>query len=214
MKLKNLLETPMIISPAMAQSPIAKKHRENMQFHFEKLIGEKAEWSKKVKHLLLKRVENNYILFNEEKGELYYGLQFLKFSDGITIKWMENYSSVSGLTNLVFTEILKYDDFVDAIYSGDSHTPENIELHKNLKKFTQLSVEVWDDKSKSITDENPYSGIYSNKKQFRFRLLEGIDPSHLEDETIRSIYLEEGFEPTKENLDHDLEYFICAYFFV
>lgn len=212
MKLVDILESPIALSDTMTKTTIAKNHKDNAKKYFVSLMSSNSDWGKKVKHLTLKRINNNYILIDDEKKELYYGLNFMKFNDGITVKWMENYSNVKGLTELIFTQIIKYDNFTDIIYSGDSHTPENIELHKKLNKFKQLKVEVWDDKLKKITNDNPYSGIYANSKQFRFSLLENIDSDFNESENIISIYLQEGYEKTKENLDHDLEFFICCYF--
>jgi len=213
MKIKDLLdESPMLIPDSANDSKHAIKHEDAMKQHFENLITKNSEWEKQIKEFTLKRIENNYILI-DESNILLYGLHFINFRDGISVKWMKNYSKVKGLTSLIFTEIIKYDDFCDVIYSGDTHTSSNYNLHKNAKFFKQLKVDVWDEKKKEITTEDPYSGIYSNKKQFRFKLIETLSKSDLEDENFNSPYLFENFEPTYENILHNFQFFVYAYFF-
>lgn len=210
--IKDLLETPFLLSDQSSSLQRALDHRKEMKIHFEKIIGEKSDWEKKLKGTTLKRYKNNYILF-DDNGILFYGLEFSKFEDVISVKWMENYSTIKGLTSLIFTEILKYDDLTDVIYSGDTHTVDNFKLHQQLKYFYQLHVDVWDERKKMVTIENPYSGIFGNKKQFRFRLAESISKDYAEDINFISIYLNENFELTTENIEHNLEFFTWAFFF-
>lgn len=211
MKVFELLESPAKLSQKIVDSPIAKKHSDNMKKHFEELMTKKSDWEKEVKTFILKRVDESYILTNSDASALYYGLNFTKFADGITIKWVENYSDIRNLTQLIFTQIIKYDSHTKFIYSGDVHTPDSVGLHGDLKKFKQLDVVVWDDKKKEITDDDPYSGIYNTSKQFRFGLKEEYS-GFIEDETRTSIFLKEGFEKTYLNLSHDLEFFIELFF--
>lgn len=214
MKLKDLLESPYVLSKASENLPMAIKFKDEMKKLFSDNINKDYDWTKSIKGLYLVRVDNNYILFNKKTKELYYGIKFKKYEDGISIEWMENYSTIRGLTILVFTNIIKYDSLTDTIYSGDVHTTDNINLHSNLKKFTQLEIDIWDDKKKEIINTNPYDGIYNNHKQFRFKLKDDtIIKEFIEDENIKSLFLNDGFDKfERENLETDITNFIDMYY--
>ena len=214
MNLKDLLESPGVLSQDVENLPRVIKFKDEMKQIFIDNINKSFDWLKSIKGLNLARIDNYYVLFNKKTKELYYGIKFKKYVDGISIEWMENYSNIKGLTILVFTNIIKYDSLTDTIYSGDVHTTDNINLHSNLKKFTQLDIDIWDDKKKEIINDDPYIGIYNTNKQFRFRLKE--DPNikeFIEDENIKPIFLNEGFDKfERENLEVDITTFIDLYY--
>lgn len=214
MKLKKLLETPGVLSKASENLPRAIEFKDEMKKLFSDNIHKDYDWTKSIKGLYLVRVDNNYILFNKKTKELYYGIKFKKYEDGISIEWMENYSTIRGLTILVFTNIIKYDSLTDTIYSGDVHTTDNINLHSNLKKFTQLEIDIWDDKKKQVITDDPYNGVYNTNKQFRFKLKdETIIKEFIEDENIKSLFLNDGFDKfERENLETDITNFIDMYY--
>ncbi len=214
MKFKNLIETPSVLSKESENSHSAMKFKNTIKNEFELNIDAPFDWTKSIKGLLLSRVDNNYVLFNKKTKELYYGIKFKKYEDGISVEWMENYSNIRGLTVLVFTNIIKYDSLTDIIYSGDIHTADNINLHSNLKNFTQLEIDIWDDKKKEIIYTKPYEGLYNNHKQFRFKLKDDIEiKEFIEDENIKSIFLNTGFDIFEsENLECDISHFIDLYF--
>jgi len=171
MKLKNILnEMPLLIpSVKKDKSLLAQLTLEEQKKIFEHLIPMKGIWEQNIGKLTLKKVKNNYVLYDTLKI-LVYGLSFKSFNDGITVEWMENYSSMRGLTVQVFTTILKNDPDVTVIYSGAQHSPENKKMHQDLTKFKELNVDVWDDSKKEISFIDPYSGFSRGHKQFRFTL--------------------------------------------
>lgn len=213
MKLSKMItETPLMIPSIKNDTTIlAKLSLEKQKKKFENAIHLDGDWEKKIRKLTLKKVKNYYILY-DVNNVLFYGLEFTRFNDGITVEWMENYSSLRGLTATIFTNILKYDNSISAIYSGDQHTPENKRLHSDFKKFKQLNVNIWDDSKKEITFENPYTGSNSIKKQFIFTLKESFLPEK-EDERRTILFMSEGFELTTENIEFDLNLFTNLYFF-
>jgi len=165
-----LKENPLTIYSAQT-TEIGRRHISNLEAKFNEIIKKNIGTKiASIKSLVLLKTKDSYILVDKKTNNLFYGLTYVKKDDGINITWMQNYSVIKKLTPLIFVNILKNDSKVKSIYSGDIHTPENKKLHKDLSRFKQLEVVIWDDRKKRETNENPYDGIHANNKLFKFML--------------------------------------------
>ncbi len=77
-----------------------------------------------------------------------------------------------------------------------------------------MEIDIWVDKKKQVITDDPYNGIYNTNKQFRFKLKdETIIKEFIEDENIKSLFLNDGFDKfERENLETDITNFIDMYY--